>query len=235
MREIAFSLSAKLGSKMLKIPSIKTNVRQQRNPNGGLTEQSFWLTLSVEVGSMTRKIQIESGMAFTTSVRPSSKDIVILWLAKKGIHQAAQSLVRSLFPYPVQQVIYITLRSTLRDFDIQIKWIEGNRNDSRYQIMTLLQYLPSLVDNLCCYGHVGLHTRREVETCTDPLLPLWYTHTQTPQRQRLHCSQIYMYKIFRTRFTFLLNIEVCRLMQCNSTHYVNGTQCDTSVLTLNTV
>lgn len=78
MREIAFSSSAKLGSKMLKIPSIKTNVRQQRNPNGGLTDQSFWFTLSVEVGSMTRKIQIESGMAFTTSVRPSSKDIVIL-------------------------------------------------------------------------------------------------------------------------------------------------------------
>ncbi len=87
-------------------------------------------------------------------------------------------------------------------------------------------YLPSLVDNLCWYGHVGLHTRREVETCTDPLLPSWHTHTHTQTHAhtqksiaKIIISHMYMYKIYKRHFTYLLLIsEVCRLMQCNSTH-----------------
>lgn len=46
-----------------------------------------------------------------------------------------------------------------------------------------VQYLPSLVDNCCWEGQDCLHTRWEVETCTDPLNPSWNEQHQHQRSQ----------------------------------------------------
>lgn len=69
----------------------------------------------------------------TISVKMRTAETVTFWLAKRGSY--FQSLVQSQSPRPARQVIWITLKSTQRDFDIKMN--RGKGNDSNYQIMGL--------------------------------------------------------------------------------------------------
>lgn len=95
---------------MFEIPLKQINERQQRS-----REKADNMCKN-KVCSKSRKDQDDMDVQFPTSLKPQRKGIITLWLDK-----LLSVIIEELVPTSWAQVIWKTLQSTQRTFDIQLR------------------------------------------------------------------------------------------------------------------